>query len=134
LPDHGGVEEAVAVEVSHCHGLTIGIDEIGLWVLEVAIPLAEQDTDHVRIEDGYDQIRDTVAVQVAHRHTEGLARNGSSPRRLERAVSLAQQNSHDARRASPTGHAAGTCAGHGKVQDAVAVEIANGHCGNGCTE
>ena len=76
---HDEVRLCVAVEVAHRHKNRMHSGSIGDSALEVAIPLAQQNRDVIRIDISHDQVGLTIAVEIAH----GQGRR--TPARFKRA-------------------------------------------------
>src|SRR5262249_46191358 len=85
---------------------------------ERAVAVAQQDTDVVREGVGNDQVGEAIVVKVTYGHGERLHAGGRGRvrRRLERAVAVAQEDTHGA-----------VAVGDRDVRDGIAVQVRDSH-------
>ena len=86
-------------------------------LLKRTIAFAWQDRDRIRACAGYGQVQLPVAIKVTCDHERSVASDGVVHSRLERAITVAQQDRYDARTRA-----------HGQVELPIAVEVP-GHQG-----
>src|SRR5262249_33578143 len=81
------IEQTVAVEVAHGHGLRTDIDVT--WRLKGAVPVSLQDAHVVLVSDR--EIEFAVAVEVADRKRSRISARRAEQGRTERPVGVAEQ-------------------------------------------
>ena len=69
---HGEVEDAVAIQVRHRHGVRGGAGGVVDGCLERTVPLAQQYAYVVVALVDHDEVGDAVAVEIPYRHGHGI--------------------------------------------------------------